>query len=110
MKNINGVESAVKKTAQTPLDIAKIVPSGEDSWQTNGTISHHQRDMSQGLAMSQNVTQYDAITEGQKLLGREGVGPMSKKEDISDQFSKIELLRVENEQKQSKMKETEYYP
>ena len=87
MKNSNGVESAVKKASLTQPDIAKIVPSSQDSWQTNGTISHHQRDISQGLASSQYATQYDAITEGQKLLGRDGAGPTSRKEDISDQFS-----------------------
>jgi len=48
MKNSNGVESAVKKASLTQPDITKIVPSSQDSWQTNGTISHHQRDISQG--------------------------------------------------------------
>ena len=67
MNNSNGVESAVRKTALTPPDIGKIVPSSDDHWQTNGTIGH-QRDMSQGSASSQYVTQNDAVTEKQKLL------------------------------------------
>ena len=67
MKNSNGVESAVRKTALTPPDIGKIVPSSDDHWQTNGTIGH-QRDMSQGSASSQYVTQHDPVTEKQKLL------------------------------------------
>jgi hypothetical protein len=66
MKNSNGVESAVKKAALTPPDIAKVMPSSQDNWPTHVTRDPHVRDISQGSASSsiQYATQHDAITEG----------------------------------------------
>ena len=65
MKNSNGVESAVKKAALTPPDIAKVMPSSQDNWPTHVTRDPHMRDISQGSASSiQYATQHDAITEG----------------------------------------------
>jgi hypothetical protein len=51
------------------------------------------------------VTQHEGITEGQKLLAKQGAEVTSRKEENSGQFSKIELLRVENEGKNLKLEE-----
>jgi hypothetical protein len=49
------------------------------------------------------VTQHEGITEGQKLLAKQGAEATSRKEENSGQFSKIELLRVEKEGEKLKM-------
>jgi hypothetical protein len=106
MKNSNDIETAVKKVALTPPDIGKVMPSSDDNWPTYTISRHHQRDLSQGSATSsQYVTQHEGVTEGQKLLAKQGAEATSRKEESSGQFSKIELLRVENEGKNLKLEE-----